>query len=250
MDFTAYTNQGSREYNEDNYCIAEYGDAMCFALADGLGGHGGGDVASKTAVTAVRRLFEEKGFSNTFFEDAFRTAQNAIFEEQEKAHNHSKMKTTLTVLVIVDGMAHYAHVGDSRLYILKNKKIKKRTLDHSVPQMLALSGEIRDSDIRHHPDRSRLMHVLGVFGEEARYDIGKPIRLGGVMSFLICSDGYWELVEDKDIEITCSNADSSEDWVNRMNDLICKNGEGTDMDNYSAVAVFVRTKGLFARKVV
>ena len=250
MDFTAYTNQGSREYNEDNYGIAEHGDSMCFVLADGLGGHGGGDIASKTAVSVVCEIFENKGFSNTFFDDAFKAAQRAIFDEQDKAHSPSKMKTTLCILVIADGTAHYAHVGDSRIYILKSNKIKKRTIDHSVPQMLALSGEIKDSDIRHHPDRSRLMRVMGVRGEEPRCEIGKPIKLGGTMSFLLCSDGYWELVEDKDIENCCAGSESPEEWVKKMNQIVVKNGAGTDMDNYSVVAVYVKTKGFFVRKVL
>ncbi len=245
MEFTAFTNQGTREYNEDSYGIEEHGEDRCFVLADGLGGHGGGDVASRTAVAVVCDLFKREGFSDSFFEKAFNLSQDAILAEQDKVHNHNGMKTTMVILVISGNKAYYAHIGDSRLFILKNSRIQGRTIDHSVPQMLVLSGEIKESEIRHHPDRSRLLRVLGVKGEIPRCEIGKPVKMKGSMSFLLCSDGYWELVEDKDIEETNKAASDPEEWVAAMNSIIRRNGEGTDMDNYSAIAVCVKVKGLF-----
>ncbi len=239
MQYTTFTDQGSRQYNEDSYGMEVHGDSRCFVLADGLGGHGGGDVASQTAVRVVCELFKLEGFSDSFFEKAFNRAQEAILAEQEKAHNHDGMKTTLVVLIISDGKVHYAHVGDSRLYVINDGHIKQRTLDHSVPQMLVLSKEIKEKDIRHHPDRSRLLRVLGVQGESPKCDIAKPLKLKGNLSFLLCSDGYWELVEDKDIEAANKAAEDTDEWISRMNTIVRKNGEGTDMDNYTAVAVWV-----------
>lgn len=246
MEFTTYSNQGSREYNEDSVGIAEHGGEMCFVLADGLGGHGGGEVASKTAVNSICGLFKKDGYSNTFFEEAFQKAQDAIFEEQYKVQTASKMKTTLVVLVITEDKAYYAHVGDSRLYLFNNNRIKTRTIDHSVPQMLAISGEIKEKEIRHHPDRNRLMRVMGVQGEKPRCEIAKPVKLKGNMSFLLCSDGYWELIEEAEMEKAKKVSKTLEEWIKRMNETVRKNGAGTDMDNYSAVAVSVTVKrGLF-----
>ncbi len=239
MLFTLFTNQGNREYNEDSYGMERHGESTCFVLADGLGGHGGGDVASKAAVTTVCKLFKSEGYSDTFFERAFTLAQEEIIKEQESASNFNGMKTTLVVLVISDGNAYYAHVGDSRLYFLKNGRIKTRTYDHSVPQMLALSKEIKESEIRHHPDRSKLLRVLGVKDELPKCDVAKPIKLKGNLSFLICSDGFWELVGDKDIESTNRAADDTDEWIDNLSALVTKNGEGNDMDNYSAIAVWI-----------
>ena len=160
MEYKAYTDKGTRDHNEDDCGISSYGDAHCLVVADGLGGHGGGDVASKCAVDAVCTLFMERGFSDHFFADAFSGAQNAILEQQALTQRFSTMKTTLVVLVVDNGWIHWAHIGDSRLYIFRGKRLLRRTLDHSVPQMLAQAGEIREADIRHHPDRNRLMLSL------------------------------------------------------------------------------------------
>lgn len=247
MEFTTFSNQGSREYNEDSIGISEYGEDMCFVLADGLGGHGGGEIASKTAVDVICNYFTEAGYSDIFFETAFQKAQDAIFHEQYKANSASRMKTTVVVLIISAGKAYYAHVGDSRLYWFKGKHIKKRTIDHSVPQMLAISGEIKESEIRHHPDRNRLMRVMGVQGEKPRCEIAKPIQLKGEMSFLLCSDGYWELIDEREMESTLASSATPEEWIKTMNGIACARGEGTDMDNYSAIVVRTKTKTLFRR---
>ena len=117
MEYKAYTDKGTRDHNEDDCGISSYGDAHCLVVADGLGGHGGGDVASKCAVDAVCTLFMERGFSDHFFADAFSGAQNAILEQQALTQRFSTMKTTLVVLVVDNGWIHWAHIGDSRLYI-------------------------------------------------------------------------------------------------------------------------------------
>ncbi|MBO4678905.1 MAG: serine/threonine-protein phosphatase, partial [Lachnospiraceae bacterium] len=171
MLFTTFTDQGSREYNEDSLAMETYDGSACFVIADGLGGHGGGDVASKTAVSVVCKLFRSEGYSDSFFEKAFKAAQEAILAEQEKANNHNGMKTTLVIMVVSGSYAYYAHVGDSRLYVLRNGKIAERTYDHSVPQMLVRSKQIKESEIRHHPDRSKLLRVLGDKDETPKCDV-------------------------------------------------------------------------------
>ena len=119
MEYKAYTDKGTRDHNEDDCGLSTYGDALCQVVADGLGGHGGGDVASKCAVDAVCTLFMERGFSDHFFADAFSGAQNAILEQQALTQRFSTMKTTLVVLVVDIGWIHWAHIGDSRLYIFR-----------------------------------------------------------------------------------------------------------------------------------
>lgn len=247
MEYTAFTNQGSRENNEDFFGISFHGESCCFAVADGLGGHGGGEIASRVAVDTVCNLFSEKGYSSDFFTEAFDAAQKAIIHEQEKINRFSDIKTTLVLLVIHEGWSYWAHVGDTRLYLFRNGKYRLRTLDHSVSQMLALSGTIRDSDIRHHTDRNRLTHVMGVKGESPGFECGKPIKNKGFQAFLLCTDGYWELVEESEMESLLRSGSTVEEWVIGMNQVIMKNGAGTDMDNYSAVAVFVRTKGFLGK---
>ena len=248
MEYKAYTDKGTRDHNEDDCGISSYGDAHCLVVADGLGGHGGGDVASKCAGDAVCTLFMERGFSDHFFADAFSGAQNAILEQQALTQRFSTMKTTLVVLVVDNGWIHWAHIGDSRLYIFRGKRLLRRTLDHSVPQMLAQAGEIREADIRHHPDRNRLMRVMGVRNDAPRFEVGKPIRLTGAYQFLLCTDGYWELIEEDDMLRTLKESATPQQWLSQMNRIILENGRGQEMDNYTAIAAFETGRGLFGRK--
>ena len=93
----------------------------------------------------------------------------------------------------------WGHVGDSRLYYFKNGRIVKRTLDHSVPQMLVAAGEIDEKEIRHHPDRNRLVRVMGMEWDEPKYQVSEPMPEEPGQAFLLCSDGFWENIEEEQI---------------------------------------------------
>ena len=242
VEFTSYSNRGNREVNEDSWDVATHQDSYCFVVADGLGGHGGGDVASKCAVNAVCELFAETGFTNDFFQRAFENAQRRIIDAQMHAKTISQMKTTVVILVITPRFACWAHIGDSRLYHWKNKKLIEQTLDHSVPQMLALSGEIQEKDIRYHPDRNRLLRVMGVRGETPRYECGTSVSNHGEHTYLLCTDGYWELLDEQEMTDKLRANATIEEWLLDMNSDICQNGRNTDMDNYTAIAVHVHNK--------
>lgn len=114
--------------------------------------------------------------------------------------------------------------------------------------MLAQAGEIREADIRHHPDRNRLMRVMGVRNDAPRFEVGKPIRLTGAYQFLLCTDGYWELIEEDDMLRTLKESATPQQWLSQMNRIILENGRGQEMDNYTAIAAFETGRGLFGRK--
>ena len=95
-------------------------------------------------------------------ERCFMESQKRLMKKQADENARQDLKTTLVLLRIVNGYVQWGHVGDSRLYYFKNGKIVKRTLDHSVPQMLVAAGEIDEKEIRHHPDRNRLVRVMGM----------------------------------------------------------------------------------------
>ena len=244
IEYTTFTNAGSREINEDSCGVAVFEDAYCFVVADGLGGHGGGDVASSCAVRVVCELFEKTGYSGHFFEEAFQSVQREIVAAQQQARTVSQMKTTMVILVVTSKHTYWAHVGDSRLYQWSGQKLKLHTMDHSVPQMLALSGEITEAEIRHHPDRNRLLRVMGVKGESPQFQCGKGARNHGVQTYLLCTDGYWELIEAAQMTSILDTRRPLEEWIMGMNRTIVQAGVGTEMDNYTAVAVRVCTKGL------
>lgn len=248
VQYGTFTSEGTREINEDRYGVAIHGDSYCFAVADGLGGHGNGEVAAQTAVDAICTTFVDDGYSDSFFQKSFSAAQAAILREQERLQAPSRMKTTAVVLVVHKGKAIWAHVGDSRLYSFKQGTMKSRTADHSVPQMLAISGEIKEKDIRHHPDRNRLMRVMGIRGENPRYAVSPAMRLHGDNAFLLCTDGFWELVEDADMaRLQKEESASPEAWLTRMAQKIQENGKGSEMDNYTAIAVYTKGTGIWGK---
>lgn len=234
------TNTGERTNNEDNVGMYQNGDEYCFALADGLGGHGKGELASQIAVETAVRLFAAEGAAEGILEASFAEAQKAILEGQKEDFTAMDMKTTLVVLHVKEDEVRWGHIGDSRLYYFQNGKLVSRTLDHSVPQMLVAAGQIRESQIRHHADRNRLLRVLGVDWDEPKYQIAEPVKRQGSQQFLMCSDGFWELIDEKRMANCLKKSSSPQEWVALMEEIIQKNGKGTNMDNYSAVAVWLQ----------
>ena len=230
------TAPGSREVNEDAIACIE--DRACFLVCDGLGGHGRGDEASglvaETFREACRTMTDPASFLGAWFPEA----QRRPTEKQQALHAERNMKTTAAALVIGGKRAFIGHIGDSRAYVFHRNKITYRTLDHSVCQMLVLSGEIREDEIRHHPDRSILLRVMGVPWEKPMYELSRPIRLKRGHAFLLCSDGFWELIEEAEMCEALAKSAPPDEWLTNMEQTVRRNGENTNMDNYSAIAVW------------
>lgn len=238
--YAQYTDIGSREVNEDSIGVAEKDGQICCMLCDGLGGHGMGDVASSTAVTALKEVFLKAEDVRGFLPEGFTAAQKAIMEKQVQENAKDKMKTTACCMVVDEKKAYIGHVGDSRVYVFdRDMKVMKRTLDHSIPQMLVLSGQIKESEIRHHPDRNIVMRSLGVEWDEDMYEIEKVVPLRKCKGFLLCSDGFWELIEEEEMCRTLKEAKSVQEWLDTMAEIVKTNGRGTKMDNNSAIAVWI-----------
>lgn len=236
--FSMLSDGGMRANNEDSVGMYQLGEAYCFALADGLGGHGKGEVASRLAVQASIEEFISKTPEGTFMDHAFLKAQEAVINGQQEDRTASDMKTTLVLLNVAAGGYCWGHIGDSRLYYFQNNRLKDRTLDHSIPQMLVTIGEIKEKQIRQHPDRNRLLKVLGADTDELKYQLSAFLRLEDRQAFLLCSDGFWELIEEKKMEKTLKNSSSPDEWLEAMKEIVLKNGRNKDMDNFSAIAVW------------
>ena len=238
LQYAISTNAGDREINEDSVGAAVNANNLCFVLCDGLGGHGMGDNAS----ALVKNTFLECSESVTDFSDflgnTFETAQRTLLAEQRRLNAQRKMKTT-AVAMITDGTAvHIGHIGDSRLYVFHHNRVRFRTLDHSIPQMLVLSHEIKESQIRNHPERNIVLRVMGEVWEEPKYEVMKPFPMKKAQAFLLCSDGFWELIEETEMCRELKTADTVQKWLDNMNGIVRKNGTGKNMDNFSAIAVW------------
>lgn len=240
LTYEILTKPGEREYNEDYAIAAQREGSSCFVLADGLGGHGGGADASRLVAEYVLEDFKENGeVSEGYLKKCFEESQRLLLEEQERLNRVYEMKTTMIVLLIDDQHIMWGHIGDSRLYFFKNRKLKQRTLDHSVPQMLVAAGEIKEEQIRGHADRNRLLRVMGTEWESPRYQLAKPEERSGKEAFLLCTDGFWEWILEKQMQAALKRAASPEEWLRKMEKEVLKSGTGKGMDNYTAIAVFM-----------
>ena len=229
---------GGRRINEDSVGVAEINNRQCFVVCDGLGGHGMGDVASQTVKNVFCNQFTKFDNNEDFLAQTFLAAQDILLSEQIANRAKQKMKTTAVVLAADEKNAHIGYIGDSRLYVFNKNKVKTRTLDHSIPQMMVLSGEIKENEIRNHPDRNIVLRVMGVEWEDPMFELMKPIPLKKCQAFLLCTDGFWELVEEKEMCDLLKKSETVIEWLDGMEQIVLKNGKGREMDNYSAIAIW------------
>ena len=159
ITYAGNTFPGDRDYNEDFFLIKESEKGYCFLLADGLGGHGKGEVASRLVCETAAQFFEESPTTEDIY-GMFDLAQDKLLEKQKEEHAEDAMKTTMNIITLDKELIRWGHVGDTRTYHFKKHKIVSRTKDHSVPQMMVTMGEIKEKDIRHHVDRNRLLKVM------------------------------------------------------------------------------------------
>lgn len=238
ITYTVFTDRGGREVNEDSARVFEKDGKKCLVLCDGLGGHGKGEVASALVVEAVGQIFNSaQKIDEDFLRSAFQLSQEALIDEQIRQDAKTDMKTTAVAMYIDGNKVQWGHVGDSRLYAFAKNKVKLRTLDHSVPQMLVFAREIKEKQIRNHPDRNRLLRVMGIEWEKPMYELAEQTQLEKYQAFLLCSDGFWELIDEKQMCKLLKNSSTVEKWMQAMVEVIKQNGIGKNMDNYTATAM-------------
>ncbi len=240
IGFARYTDNGGRAVNEDCLLSAEHGGRFIFAVADGLGGHGMGDVASQLACKTAEECFLNSAKnSEALVSEIYESCQNALLSRQKELRASGKMRTTLNLLLVDGDRALFSHIGDSRTYYFKDKKLVRRTFDHSVPQMLAATGEITEEEIRFHEDRNRLLRVLGVEDRKPAFESENPEQVTGCQQFLLCSDGFWELISEEQMLLCLDEAEEPKLWLDNMVELVSRNGRGRSMDNVTAIAVWL-----------
>ncbi len=249
MRFIDYTlwEPGGRLRNEDAFGqrLLDTG-AGCWVVGDGLGGHGGGDIAAQTAVDAFIQSFvaNPTALTEEALSQHFVAAHEAIMQRRASTHDpdYAGMRTTLVALITNGSQAIWGHIGDSRLYALREDKWVAVTSDHSVPQALVNSGEIRPEAIRHHPDRNRLLRDLG--GDKPiRPEISTtPWTLQPGDRFLLCTDGFWELITETALQIELSRSRTPTQWLQHAEHRLkieAQTRYQNRHDNYTATAIFV-----------
>ena len=219
IDSYNYTNKGKYPVNEDSFFR---GDSM-FVVADGLGGHGGGNIASACAVEYISKNYR----SAQGIPELISGANNAVRE----LNNGSR--STVAAAFVEGDKFHYTNIGDSRVYFFRNGKLLCRTKDHSVCQAAVDAGTMTEDEIRGHEDRSRLLRVLGET-DNLKLTSYEPIPLRNGDAFLICSDGFWDFVYETEMETDLLKSDSAKRWGEFMLRRHLKRSQCND-DNFTLV---------------
>jgi len=210
FDAVSVTRAGGREVNEDYVDVLHAADASCWVIADGLGGHRGGAIASKLVVESALRSFQEQPqVAAEQVERHCEQAQEALLAAQRSDASLAQMRSTIVVLVANDREAVWGHVGDTRLYHLRGGRVVSRTRDHSVSQALVDGGQIDQRQQGVHEDRSWLLRSLGKDGEPACSTLAGSVALCRDDAFLLCTDGFWEVFDETAVEIDYAGSEDA-----------------------------------------
>lgn len=195
-----------RSSNEDNARCVGLNDktaatrGVLIIVADGMGGHASGEVASEIAVeTVCREYFASGAEPENSLRAALETANRAIYDAARKDGSKKGMGTTCTSLVLLSGSAVSAHVGDSRLYLVRGGGIYLMSEDHSAVMELVRQGLLTAAEARHHENKNLITRALGLHPSVEVSTWNEPFPLRDDDRFLLCSDGLYDLVEDDEI---------------------------------------------------
>lgn len=221
-----------REGNEDSFLVL----APLYIVADGMGGHRGGEVASSLALETIRRLFEARQGS---LAEQVVEANRAVFERSQQDRSVAGMGTTLTAALVDGDRVHLAHVGDSRAYLLRGGDLAMLTEDHTLVHRMVMEGEITEAEAETHPHRSILTRALGVDPAIQVDELDVQMIPGDRV--LLCSDGLTGMVPDGQIgEILSTTADPQE----AVDALVRVANRAGGIDNITAVVLdFVEGEG-------
>jgi PPM family protein phosphatase len=186
-----------RQRNEDSF-VAEY---PLFAVADGLGGHVGGEVASRVALERLAQATTTDGPEDTISErlrEAIHEANRAVGERASNEPRLTGMGTTLTAVVVGRDRLHLGHVGDSRAYLLRDGDLRALTEDHTLVQRMVREGRLTPEQAGVHPQRSVLTRALGIEDDLEVDQTTVEVTAGDRL--LLCSDGLTAMVDDEDIQ--------------------------------------------------
>ncbi len=196
-----------RKNNEDFYVYKKIDkDEHLFIIADGMGGHRAGDVASSLGTTTFVKEYKKlRGKDNSILDSlnlSLQKANASILNKATKEPEKKGMGTTFSALVIKDMKGNIIHVGDSRIYLIRKNKIKRLTRDHTFVEKMIEEGRIKEKDARTHPHRNILYYSLGA-RDSLSPQLIENFDIFEKDAFLLCSDGLNSMVEDASIKDYC-----------------------------------------------
>ncbi len=236
MKISSATSVGKiRAVNEDSFFVSEIAENNTFfaIVADGMGGHNAGEIASAKAVKIIKdELTDVSRPSKDLLSEAIAYANNSIYKMSAASPDLYGMGTTVTACIAKGKTLTVAQVGDSRLYLIRDGKITQITKDHSLVEMLIQSGEITKEDAKNHPQKNVITRALGTnnFVETDIYEL----KLEKDDVILLCSDGLVNMVDDdKILSTVIQNKD-----FNTLSDILVKEAENAGgHDNITVVLI-------------
>lgn len=238
---------GNRNANEDRVAVAENGASVLLLLADGLGGHKGGHIAAQTAMRSATHYFHRHttpiGNIHQFLHNVFMNVQLSILESGHQCDPPIEPKCTLVACLAQDDQATWAHIGDSRLYMIRQRFVLEQTRDHSVVEDLFRQGRISERQKASHPERNRITQCMGSRQKPVSPTISETIPMQKGDGLLLCTDGFWAQLSEEDLR----NSFHPENLTGSLEQLAQKAESNfyPNSDNVSAVAFrFVDSGGV------
>ena len=222
----------SRPTNEDSFYLPQKSERFC-AIADGMGGHNAGEVASSMAIDVFcKEMRAAERMGSSALHHAVERANKKVYERSCSAEKLSGMGTTFTALVADGRRIHIAHVGDSRAYLIRSGGISRVTQDHTLVEEMVSKGVISEREARVHPKRNLLTRALGT-SETVEVDLIQ-LDIRGDEVLLLCSDGLSNYVSEHDMLHVVTGAG---EWSEKLKTLvqIALNAGGSD--NITALIV-------------
>lgn len=235
MDYFYFTDSGKvREHNEDSVIIVENKNKeILLSVADGMGGHKAGEVASSIAIGHLGKRFKELGTIGNkedaiaWIKDVVSETNLLIYKYTEENPTSTGMGTTLVLAILTKDYLLFGNIGDSSGYVIKRKKLHKITNDHTLVNLLISSGELTEEEAREHPRKNVLMRALGASTsvEMDIFDVETDVE--GIM---LCSDGLTNMLDNEQINKVLIEDTAVE---SRVRKLIIKSNNRGGSDNIS-----------------
>ena len=235
MEYAYLTDPGKvRDHNEDSVIIVKnHNNEILLAVADGMGGHRGGEIASSIVISNIGKEFKELGKLGSK-EDAILWIKNVVSEANVQIYKYTEenpesqgMGTTIVLAVLTDEYLLFGNIGDSSGYVYKDNAIHKITNDHTLVNLLLKSGEITEEEAKDHPRKNVLMKALGATTtvEMDIFDVETDVE-----GIFLCSDGLTNMLDDEQIAKVLNEETAPEEKVNK---LIVKANNRGGTDNIS-----------------
>lgn len=232
MEYSYLTDPGKvRNHNEDSVTIVKNkGNEILLAVADGMGGHKGGEIASSIAITHIGKRFMDtstvgnKEDAINFLKEIVSEANMLLYKYTEDNPDSAGMGTTLVMALLTKDFLLYGNIGDSSGYAIKNKKLHKITNDHTLVNLLVKSGELTEEEAKNHPKKNVLMRALGanITVEMDVFDVERDVE-----GIFLCSDGLTNMLDDEQIELVLESSLTIDEKIQKLINKANNRG-GTD----------------------